>query len=338
MNLQTKNQSVVEVENQYSGEAQNQIRIIRKDQWTIIITAITFGLTLNLISDFLGSFYDNTIEPVTFWYRGLLALIAGIITIISMGYLVWREYRKHCEKESQIEMMFFFNEDSGEPYFVPNYIPVDRLAGEYAKSPDKQKELLVQLVKKVSEVQADISPLVPLLEYLTIYEITHRQIPSNGISKLSSIKDLIRLKTPPIGRHIRAYGFKIPGEFSLDYQQCPKGGSITISWKDGYHGKVTIDFEFLKGYIHRRNRDLLLVDKPGSSLHLLRFIVQIKIKSKFSWLRLFFRRGNTEKLIMWTNRLSDRLIQTADWNQFIKPYEEAEKQKFISIPLFEANE
>jgi len=43
-----------------------------------------FGLTLNLVSDFIGSLYDNTIEFVTLSYRGMVAFAAIILTGILM--------------------------------------------------------------------------------------------------------------------------------------------------------------------------------------------------------------------------------------------------------------
>jgi len=337
MNLQTSNQTVVEVAYRYSDKTRERIHTLRKEQWTIIITAIMFGLTFNLVSHFIGSFYDDTIEFVTLSYRGMVAFAAIIFTGILMMFLIKGDLGDECRKESQIQMSFFFNKDSGKPYAVLNYIPAARLAIEFEKSHDKQKENLTRLVKDASATR-NITNLIPLLEFLTIYEITHRQIPITGESVLSPIKDKIRLKTPPLAGHLRAYDFKIPGVFSLDYKQHANGGRIDITWRNGYHGKMSIDFEFNLGFRYLRDKDLTLTPKPGLFLQLFELIVIINLKSEFSPLKLLLKKSNTEGLITWTNHLSDRLVKTTDWNHFIQPIEQFVEQTYSSIPLFEANE
>lgn len=107
---------------------------------------------------------------------------------------------------------------------------------------------------------------------------------------------------------------------------------------DGYHGKMSIDFEFSLGFRYRRDKDLTPTPKPGLFLHLFELLVSINMKSEFSSLRLFLKESNTEDLITWTNHLFDRLVNTADWNHFIQPIEHSVEQTYSSIPLFESND
>ncbi len=337
MNLQMGIQTVVDVERRHPDNTTERIHRLRKEQWNIIITAILFGLTLNLIADFISSLYDSSVEPSTLLIRGIVAGLAIALTGVLMLSLILRDMRDECKTECEIQLSFFFNRDTGIPYPVYYYFPSDRLAIEFDKAPEEQKENLAQLVKDAA-ASRDFANLIPFLELVTIYEITHRQVPIDGESVLIPFKDKIRLVQPPLGLYLRAYDFKVPGCFDLEYKQHEKGGKLDITWKSGYHGDMSIGFEFSQGYRFLVDKDLTLGPKPGQSLRLYELITTINLKAKFSPLRLFIKRSNTEKLIKWSNRLSNRLVDTADWSHFIQPYEQSEKRTTYSISLFEANE
>ena len=106
---------MVEVAIQYSDDTPIRIKKLRKEQWDIIITAILFGLTLNLVADFINSFADPSIQTMTIFYRGVVASVAFLVTIGVMVLVVIRNFREECVKEREIELVFFFNSDTGEP-------------------------------------------------------------------------------------------------------------------------------------------------------------------------------------------------------------------------------
>jgi len=328
----------VEVAIQYSDDTPIRIKKLRKEQWDIIITAILFGLTLNLVADFINSFADPSIQTMTIFYRGVVASVAFLVTIGVMVLVVIRNFREECVKEREIELVFFFNSDTGEPYSSSYYHPTDRLAIEFTRSDQKQKTELTKLVKDAS-VRLDNSKLLPFQELLTIYELTHREHSFEGQSERISFKDKVALKQSLIGEHILAYDFKVPGSFDSDYdyqKSVPKGpltkGTLTIDWKKGYHGKMTIEFEYTQGVILQNDRDLLLRPRIGF-LKVYKLITNIVVKTEFSPMRLFFRRSNVEALIDWSNRLCNRLLDTADWKHYIQPYEEAERKSIHSVLL-----
>ncbi len=323
---------------QYSDDTSRRITRLRKEQWNIIITAILFGLTLNLVADFINSFVDPSVLPMTILYRGVVALVAFLVTIGVMVFLVIRDFREECVKEREIELTFFFNTDTGEPYSGSYYHPTDRLAMEFERANQKQK---TELTKLVNEAYAtlDNSKLLPFQELLTIYELTHREVPIDGESERISFMDKVALKQSPIGDYFRAYDFKVPGSFDSDYvyqKSEPKGpltkGNLTINWKNGYHGKMTIEFEYSQGFIGQHDIDLLRRPSSGH-LSVYYLVTNIVLKTEFSPVRLFFRRSNVEVLIEWSNRLYNRMLDTADWRHYIEPYEEAERKSIHSVRL-----
>jgi hypothetical protein len=327
---------VVDLAYQYADKTSLQIRKLRKDQWDIIITAILFGLTLNLIADFISSIYDPLVPPITLLFRGIVALLATSITVGIMAYLIIRDFRLECKKEIRTQLVFFFDEETGIPYPVKYYYPADRLAIEFEKSDDKQKKTLSQLVKTAAS-SLDYAKLVPFLEILTIYELTYSKVPVDGESSSIPFKDRIHLKKPPIGLHFAAYNFKIPGYVDFDYQSSETGGCINLVWKNGYHGRMAIEFKYTQGGHYSLDKELTLSPRDGQRLVLYELISDIVVKTNFSPVRLFLGMGNVEKLINWSNNLTDRLVETADWNHFIQPYEQAERKRTYSIPLFEAH-
>ncbi len=291
---------MVEVAIEYSDNTSRRITRLRKEQWNIIMTAILFGLTLNLVADFINSFVDPSVLPMTILYRGVVALVAFLVTIGVMVYLVIRDFREECEKERAIDLRFFFNSETGEPYSGTHYHPTDRLEMVFARSYQKQKEELTKLVKEAS-VTLDNSKLLPFQELLTIYELTHREVPFEGEFESIPFKDKVDLKQALIGNNItvyQAYDFKVPGSFDADYdyqKSVPKGpltrGTLTIDWKNGYHGKMTIEFEYSQGFIGQHDKDLLLRPSPGH-LSVYYLVTNIVVKTEFSPVRLFFRRSN----------------------------------------------
>ncbi|MBN2228940.1 MAG: hypothetical protein JW779_05040 [Candidatus Thorarchaeota archaeon] len=331
---------MVEVAYQYSDDTSKRIRGLRKEQWNIIITAVLFGLTLNLIADFVNSFGDPAIALVTILYRCVVAMIAVLVTIGVMTCLVIREFHEECEKEREIELDFFFNQETGEPYSETHYPPTDRLAIVFARSNQEEKEELTELVKEAA-AKRDTSKLLPFHELLTIYELTHRRVPFEGESETISFMDKIELKQSPIGSKdsvYHAYSFKIPGWFDSEYGKFDTTGTLPkktliINWKKGYHGKMTIEFEYTQGFIYHQDKDLLLRPISGH-LSLYRLVTNIVMKTKFSPMRLFFRKSNVEMLIEWSNNLYNRLLDTADWKHHIQSYENEERKSAYSITLF----
>ena len=308
-------QIVVDVAYPYSDNTSKRIHRLRKEQWDIIITAIVFGLTLNLLSDFISSFYDSSVESITLLYRGVVASLAIGFTIVIMICLIIRNMRDECKTERKIQLSFFFDADTGIPYPVDRYIPAARLEIAFTNSGEKQKENLTQLVKNASKSR-DIKELIPILELLTLFEITQRSVPIDGESVFFPLKDKLRLEHPLTGLQLAGYYFKVPGCFDLEYKQYEKSASIDITWKNGYHGKMSIDFVFDYSFLILSEKYLTLVPKPNQLLHIFQLISHVNIRTNFSPLRLFFRKSNIEQLINWSNQLSDRLVHTADWDHF----------------------
>ncbi len=317
-----------------------RIQRIRGEQWNIIITAILFGLTLNLISDFISSSYDISVDPTTWATRGGVAGLASLSTVLIMWRLAVRTLRPSCKIEREIQISYFFDRDTGLPHRVVGYPPSEKFLFEFTRSTEKQRDEFTQTIRKASEsptsATSELLDLVPFLELLTISEITHRREPFDGEYEPKPLKDKIRMKKSPIGQHIQPYAFKAPGAYVLDYSQQEKGGRIDLQWKNGCSGRVSISFEFTVGFVHKQRENLKLEPITGEKLHLFELISRIHLQTNFSPTRLLFKISNVEKLINWSKQLINRLVSTADWDTFTRPYKEAKENSESSGVLYQA--
>ncbi len=148
------------------------IHRVRGEQWTIIITAILFGLTLNLTSDFISSVYDVSVDSATLAVRGIVAGLASLVTIATMWWLAVRSLSPLCKVQRDIQVSYFFDTDTGYPHDVPGYPPTERVLSEFARSTEKQKEEFSQAIRKAGEstksATSELPNLVPFLELLTM--------------------------------------------------------------------------------------------------------------------------------------------------------------------------
>ena len=86
----------------------------RKDLSNVILTAIMFGLTLNLISDFISSIPKVSFNSLLIIYRGMLSLIATTLTIMLWNYLANRDLWANGRFRREFETHFNIDYETGD--------------------------------------------------------------------------------------------------------------------------------------------------------------------------------------------------------------------------------
>ncbi|MGY5874985.1 MAG: hypothetical protein RTU30_04500 [Candidatus Thorarchaeota archaeon] len=81
----------------------------------VAVTAVLFGFTLNLLSDFVTSIPESLGNLFVLAYRGAWALIASVITIFLLVRMIRRELGDDCIIGRRFNLEFRFNVESGAP-------------------------------------------------------------------------------------------------------------------------------------------------------------------------------------------------------------------------------
>ena len=287
----------------------------------VTVTAVIFGLTLNIIADFIMSF--DTYSPEVVWEKTVLAVVMGVITSLLLTWLMLREMEDMSRIDIERTIHLFWNIDTGQPLFTNEAFWVqDRFYYAINKwVTGSVKESTIDTLRENLEPKETFSsltleqckvlfPYFNLILFIALIK-SSSSINDYGISEvenipMSRILDVPDLQSNPIANAI----LKMPGHVRCRRKPIRDERVIEFQWHKGYSGRLTITcVPERRGMIYW---SLPAVDVSWWNVEGLRGVLDTKVASRtafatfsvtlegnFSRMRLVLDSGHAKELRAW---------------------------------------
>ncbi len=268
----------------------------------IIITSILFGLTLNLISDFLMGLPETTANPLLFYYTFSLALGSLFLTVFLLRSIAIRELHSKSKLSRSGGFLIGLNPDTG----FPNIQKEDNIHEKYALEFLNQNPTNSEYAKGILELESsqesyidDMTYLAPLGYYVFYRMLSDLTKYLTDIERRSEINvsNLITNYDTILTDLLKDCIFYIPGnckvELIIDPNYPNSSFSIIIIWNRGFHGKIILEFNI---------EDVYTIPEEEVAV-----ICTLICSAEFSPFRLALGVNNIDGLIAWAHFLLENL-------------------------------
>jgi len=330
----------------------------------IIITAVVFGFTLNIISDFILSFPILLVDTFMFgWY-----FFWSGVSFLGTLYLLYRLFSLYLGDDSSIEHEFMiaivWGAKDGSPRRRRDtgYNPQVKAPAIFAALDDKSKERIQEVVKSGPEALQESSLPIQLSEVLFLDNLTLLMSIGKNIFPSIPLHTILKTENVFVTSDLANTDFHYFGEWKANCEVAKNGSrTLRISWKGPFHGSVSFKIEIVKvgwfndfpdetiddfySYEYAKTSSLFWklikeadpktfsnfpdvmipqVQPTGS----IRSDVSIKVNAKFSPIYLQYGWGKTDQTIPWLKSQIWSLFLLLDWSTYLKIMRDAKQSGF----------
>ncbi|MGY5874215.1 MAG: hypothetical protein RTU30_00590 [Candidatus Thorarchaeota archaeon] len=267
----------------------------------IIVTSILFGLTLNLISDFLTGLPETTANSLHFIYTLCLALGSLFFTVFLLKSIAVRELQSESKLRRSGGFLIEFDPSTGFPNIQNKHDIHERYALEFLKQNPMGSEYakgILELDSSQESYNKDMTYLAPLGYYVFYRMLSDLTKDLTDVKRRSEINvSKIITKDTILTNLLKDCIFYIPGnckvELLIDPDYPNSSFSIIIIWNKGFHGKIILEFNI---------EDVYNIPEVETTI-----ICTLICSAEFSPFRLGLGVSNVDGLIAWAHFLLENL-------------------------------
>lgn len=338
-----------------SGQVQ-EVTPLERDRRTlkeILIIGVIFGLTLNLISDFISSFPLLLSDPFHFtWMIGWFS-ISGVATVFLLIRLSTQYLGDESKIDHEIRISIIWDVQNGciasrQTGYRPQLdaMEFDRNINE------EQRALITDALSKGIESFQETNLPIFVAESVLVDFLIRRSRVTDWMLK-DSVGSLIpedNFLLPEISRR-ESIGF--PGKGSIDYDRhSNRESELVLKWKKGYKGslRMRITLDRVAWFEEKPDRQIAmsagipelaqLISEIGKLAHKAdpKYIPEfpeltlaeekptgfiktdfiVSFEGRFSPIRLLFGWSRIEELIRWTKGFIESNLAGLDWYFYLK--------------------
>jgi hypothetical protein len=308
-----------------------QLREERKKIKEVMITAILFGLTLNLLSNFLYDIPNSLVNPISWFWFGV-----SLVGTLYFARVLIRQYVGAYSKfdTNFVAYLVWDTEDGKFVRLSPLYQP--QIIGRYQFNLLSTKEQAILQSKLQSDPRniskQDQSILLDL--FLDIFRYKLRKGNYFSKNRPHSIRGIGQKKDDV---DVSFYSEDVPGQYELrTKRQNSDSAVLELSWSNQYHGQIDIEIKcigtsrtdyriILSEHIPDNQRDIVywehlrsVFEYPGqeprdiSKYGMVQF--EVMMNAEFSPEKLGLGRAKVQESIEWVERFFNLMTLQFGWH------------------------
>ncbi|MHA2264198.1 MAG: hypothetical protein ACXAEN_17530 [Candidatus Thorarchaeota archaeon] len=295
----------------------------------VIVTAVIFGFTLNILSDYIMSYPLYLQDSVLFIRNTILAVGSIFCTILLLIWISWMDVKdmSQINQEHTVHLMWY--NDTGEPpliddfwaqgrfYYAYHGWVSDSFRGETIRS---LKDVSVKTRHENNIPSQNVSESLVTYLWVALLIALVGSIPkeeygmkNESTIAMSELVDDSILTVEPL----KKLKVKIPGHVKLiDPKEEGNKHKIILQWHDGYNGSLEISIELVNSgrvFYHLPDFEMDvweltdLEDKIEDADRIDYSSFKIRFKGSYGRIHLALNLSSTDEVMAWTSDLLQNL-------------------------------